>query len=193
MASPQPDDPQQADARRHSTMGLALKAHLGSRDAQFSMAVLRWKQRRDPEAMWWARKAARKLPLAKVFLANLLSVRGDTASQAEAVSLVSSAAQEGCPEAQQTLASYYFHGEGVPKDIAQSHSWALKAAQGGRVENWEHLIMYYLDGKHCEPDVEAARRYCQLAAEAGHPEFLVALDKDVGAASNKSLERTREG
>jgi TPR repeat protein len=156
------------------------------------MAVRRWKQGRDPEALWWARKAARKLPLAKVFLANLLSVRGDSALQAEAVELVTAAAKEGCPEAQQTLASYYFNGEGVPRDIDQSHSWALKAAQGGRLENWEHLIMYYLDGKHCEPDVEAARRYCKLAEQSGYPEFLAALEKDLGAASNTSLERTRE-
>lgn len=167
-------------------------AHLGSREAQFSMAVFRWKQRRDLEALWWARRAATKLPLAKVFLASLLSVRGDAVSQAEAVSLVSSAAPEGCPEAQQTLASYYLHGEGVPKDIDQAQAWALKAAQAGLVENWEPLIMYYLDGKHCELDVEAARRFCENAAEAGHPEFLAALEKDLQAAPNTSLERTRE-
>jgi uncharacterized protein len=126
-----------------------------------------------------------------VFLANLLTTQHprDPNAQAEAVAAVREAAERGCAEAQQTLASYYFHGEGVPRDIEASHRWCLKAAQAGRVECWTALLEYHLDGKHCEPDVAQALHYARLASDAGHPEFLRALEIDL---QNEKVLTSRE-
>ncbi|HKE93060.1 MAG TPA: hypothetical protein VKB34_02030 [Povalibacter sp.] len=114
-------------------------------------------------------------------MANLLKAKypEDPAANAEAVAAVRDAAEGGCPEAQQTLASYYFHGEGVPRDVEESHRWCLKAARGGRVECWVALLQYFLDGQYREPDVTQALRYARLASEAGHPQFLTALEVDL--------------
>jgi TPR repeat protein len=175
--------PAENPAAEHRPPGIGtwLAALFGSAEAQFSVAVHCWYRRRDSAAMHWARKAARTIPLAKVFLANLLTGQRptDPAAAAEAVALVREAAEGGCAEAQQTLAAYYFNGQGVPRDVAECHRWCLKAAQGGRLESWVALLEYHLDGKHSEPDVTQALHYARLAAEAGHPEFLHALEIDL--------------
>jgi uncharacterized protein len=162
-------------------VGTWLAAFLGNASAQFFVASDCWSHRRHSAAIYWARKAGRSIPLAKVFLANLLKATrsGDPGAEAEAVAVVHEAAEDGCAEAQQTLGAYYFQGEGVPKDIEASHRWTLKAAQAGRIECWVSLLEYYLNGKYCEPDVAQALHYARLASEAGHPQFLSALEIDL--------------
>ena len=162
-------------------LGTWLAALFGNPAAQFSVAIHCWHRQRNDQSIYWARKASRTIPLAKVFLANQLTTHreGDAAAQAEAVAVIKEAAAGGCAEAQQTLASYYFYGEGVPRDTVEWQRWSLKAAQNGRVECWVGLFKYYLDGEHCPVDVEQALHYCRLAAESGHPQFLTALQIDL--------------
>ena len=158
-----------------------LAALFGDPSAQLSLAVHSWDHRRDALAVYWARRAARSLPLAKVFLANLLTTQkpGDAAAQAEAFAIVREAAEGGNAPAQQTLAAYYFNGEGVTRNVEESQRWCLLAAQGGQVECWISLLKYHLYGEYCDPDVEKALHYARLASEAGHPEFLTALEIDL--------------
>jgi TPR repeat protein len=162
-------------------MSTWLAALSGNPAAQFSIAIHCWHRGWNDQSIYWARRAGRKIQQANVFLANQLTTYrpDDPMALAEAVAVVKKAAEDGCAEAQQTLAAYYFNGEGVPRDIEESNRWCLKAAQNGRVECWERLIKHHLDGEQGPVDVDRARYYCRLAAESGHPEFLSALEIDL--------------
>jgi len=50
------------------------------------------------------------------------------------IKLYKSLAEAGDAAAQNRLGSIYQHGEGVPKDDAESVKWYLKAAENGHAE-----------------------------------------------------------
>ncbi len=150
-----------------------LRALLGHPVAQFSVAHFHWRNENRDRTIFWARRAAQRLPLASVFLANWLNqfYPNDSAVQREAAQHVLKAANDGCAEAQQTLASYYYFGEGVPRDVSEARRWCARAAQSGRTGCWDELLEELLYRGEAAPNLSEALRYAKIALDAGYPQF----------------------
>jgi len=163
-----------------------LRLALSSPEEQLSEALRRWNANDEEGAIKWARRAARRNDLAKVVASQWLMLRRrGTPEEAEAIALVTQAAQAGLTEAQQVLASYYFHGEGVPRDVRAAYEWTRKAADAGNLTCQLTMVEFLSTGEHWEPDIELARHYAELAAAAGHSEPLAALVQQYGQELKK--------
>jgi TPR repeat protein len=167
-----------------------LKLAFSNPDAQLNEAVRRWNAKDQAGAFRWGRRAAKRLPFAKVVVAQwlLLGKRGAEADR-EAIDLLTSAAEANLPEAQQVLAARYLFGEGVEKNPQKAIELTRRRADGGDVSGQIAMVRFLTLGEYCEPDVEQALHYATLAAEAGHSETLAALTKDLQdekAASSSS-------
>jgi TPR repeat protein len=165
--------------------GTRVAAYFGSPRAQLAVAQHLWHQRDDENALYWARKASKHLPIARVLLANWLKFkyRDNPSVEAEAAALVMGAAQAGCAEAQQTLASYYNFGEGVAKSSAQARRWCAEAARNGRIGCWDDLFQDLLHSGEDAPNIAEARRYADLALDSGYPQFHNRLQEYLRGAS----------
>jgi TPR repeat protein len=76
-------------------------------------------------------------------------------------------AQAGDAVAQYQLASAYYHGSGVPIDLAQSFAWTLKSAQQGYVKAELSLAWLYGTGLGTTRNELTSFQWYQKAAEQG--------------------------
>ncbi len=77
-------------------------------------------------------------------------------------------ADRGLAVAQSALACMYYHGEGVPKDLALAAAWHRKAADQGHAvaQNW--LGRMYYCGEGVPKDFALAAVWCRKAAQQGN-------------------------
>jgi TPR repeat protein len=152
-----------------------IRMLFASPDAQLSEAVRRREAHDDAGAIRLARRAARHSDLAKVIAAQWMLIQRDPETDREAARLLQIAANNGLKEAQQVLASCYFHGEGVPQDRELAYQWTKRAADAGMVSSQITMVEFLTSGEHREVDLDGARHYAELAAAAGHPHLLAAI------------------
>ena len=109
----------------------------GEVGAQFGLALLYdfgfQGSIRDPEeAQRWYLKAAAAGDIdAQYFLGNWYRTRSPRPDRTEATYWITTAAEQGHPTAQATLADLYRVGEGVDKDLEQAATWYARAAEQG--------------------------------------------------------------
>lgn len=98
------------------------------------------------------------------------------AGPAEAVRLLSQAAQEGDVEAQLTVARAHMLGRGVPRNPAEATRWYTLAADQDSAEAQNALGQVYETGiEGIDPDMELARAMYQRAALHGFTDALISL------------------
>jgi TPR repeat protein len=156
-----------------ATLLTYIYGHLGHATSQLAIAHHLWKSGRTHRAIPWARAASRELPAAGLFLASLLTtVRPtDQGNSAEALTVVSTLASAGHAEAQQVLASYYFNGSFVKKNLQEARRWAAASAANGRPGCWDELLDNLLVSGEDAPNIAEAIGYSAIALDAGYPQF----------------------
>jgi TPR repeat protein len=78
-----------------------------------------------------------------------------------------SKAQQGNPDAQFSLGSIYFAGQGVPQDYSQAAQWYRKAAEQGYAYAQSNLGFLYENGYGVPQDYGQAVQWYRKAAEQG--------------------------
>jgi len=158
--------------------GLAILAALlpaGAAFAGWDEGQAAW-QRRD-----YAAAAAQYRPLAdegnpaaKARLGQILfyGLGGVPRDDAEALRLLTSAAEAGDPLGQHALGTAYLIGRGVPKDSAKALDWLGRAADRGYPESLNSLGELYLTGTGVPRDEARGVEYYRRAAEKGYPPSL---------------------
>ncbi len=86
---------------------------------------------------------------------------------AQAVPLLTQAAQQGLPNAQGLLGSMYLIGKGVAKDFPKALTLLKQAATQGHAEAQSLIGAIYLVGKEVPQDVKQAVQWLQKAAGQG--------------------------
>lgn len=120
-----------------SDRDLRVLAAAGEVGAQFGLALLYdfgfQGSVRDPEEAyrWYLKAAAAGDIDAQYFLGNWYRARSPRPEPAEGVYWITTAAEQGHPTAQATLADLYRVGEGVEKDLEQAATWYTRAAEQG--------------------------------------------------------------
>ena len=77
------------------------------------------------------------------------------------------AAESGNVEAQAQVASMYYLGQGLPRDVISAAHWYRKAAQGGAPKAQTVLGIMYESGEGVPRDAREAARWFLKAAEQG--------------------------
>ncbi len=77
-------------------------------------------------------------------------------------------AEQGNAEVQNNLGSMYYHGKGVPKDLAKAVEWYQKAAAQGNADAQRNLGSMYNHGKGVPKDLAKAVELYQKAAAQGN-------------------------
>ena len=148
---------------------LAASGEIG---AQFGLALLYdfgfQGSVRDPEeAYHWYLKAAAAGDIdAQYFLGNWYRARAPRPDRAEAAYWVTTAAEQGHPTAQATLADLHRVGEGVDKDLEQAAAWYGKAAEQGNAAAHCGLARLYAgaeSGYRRDPPAAATHDYVARA------------------------------
>lgn len=158
--------------------GLALLAALLPAGAAFAG----WE---EGQAAWarrdFAAAAAQYRPLAeegnaaaKARLGQILffGLGGVPRDDAEALRLLTAAAEAGDPLGQHLLGSAYLAGRGVPKDVAKGQDWLERAAERGSPESLNALGELYFNGAGVPRDEARGVGYFRRAAERGYPPSL---------------------
>lgn len=103
---------------------------------------------------------------------------------AEQVRLYARSAEGGVRIAQYFLATHYYTGEGVAKDVELAMRWLRKAAEGGLPLAQFKLGDAYLIGTSVKRDVRQALRWMRRAAEGGRAQdiYQAALELPVDEA-----------
>lgn len=149
---------------------------------QLSEAVRLWNAGDTAGALRSGRRAARRLPIAKVVVAQWLMLdEGNSTATDEAIGLLKSAVEDGSHEAMQVLGACYLFGEGVEKDPSKTLALTRRRADEGDVEAQIAMVRLLTLEEYLPPDVDEALRYATLAAEQGRSEILAALVKDAQA------------
>jgi len=163
---------------RSARSGLALLAALLPAGAAFAG----W----DEGQAAWARRdfaaaAAEYRPLAeqgnaaaKARLGQILflGLGGVARDDAEALRLLTAAAEAGDPLGQHGLGTAYLTGRGVPKDVAKAQDWLGRAAERGFPESLNALGELYFNGAGVPRDEARGVEYFRRAAEKGYPPSL---------------------
>jgi TPR repeat protein len=93
---------------------------------------------------------------------------------AEAVTWIRKAAEQGFALAQNTLAAWYKVGKGVAQDHAEAAKWFRRAAEQGNAQN--NLGAIYAAGQGVPRDMIGAYTWFSLAATAGNQSAAKNLD-----------------
>ncbi|MFT4090069.1 MAG: hypothetical protein QM645_05010 [Asticcacaulis sp.] len=88
---------------------------------------------------------------------------------AEALPLMTEAAERGHGAAQSRLAGMYLSGEGVTTNYEKSFYWTKKAAEQGRALDEYALGVMYWNGIGIAKDQTTARQWIQKSADRGFP------------------------
>ncbi|MDL2227184.1 sel1 repeat family protein, partial [Deltaproteobacteria bacterium OttesenSCG-928-M10] len=83
----------------------------------------------------------------------------------EAFTLLSKAAEEGQPQAMNSLGTLYERGLGVARNYSQALAWYQKAAAAGLAEGFHQVGQAYELGKGVAADQAEAVKYYQRAAQ----------------------------
>ena len=84
-------------------------------------------------------------------------------------------AESGDVEAQVSLASKYYEGQGVLEDHATAFKWYLKAAEQGSADAQSQIGHMYSKGKGVEQDYKEAMKWLLKAAEQGYADAQCAI------------------
>jgi TPR repeat protein len=113
--------------------------------------------------------AAAKARLGQILFFGLGGVPRD---DAEALRLLSAAAEAGDPLGQHALGTAYLAGRGVPKDVAKAIEWLGRAAERGFPESLNALGELYFSGAGVPRDEARGVEFFRRAAEKGYPASL---------------------
>lgn len=94
---------------------------------------------------------------------------------AEAVRLITFAAERGMAQAQYVLANVLLEGKQVPQDNAAGIAWLRRAAEAGHAEAQHLLYLQLFIGQRVQRDLPDAMTWLQRSAKAGHVPALVDL------------------
>ncbi len=154
--------------------------------------------RNNEKAIYYGRKGAL---LGHAAIANEMgSIYYDVEKDMnEAVKFYRMAAEQGNINAQNNLASCYYHGHGIPQDYEKTFEWYRKAAEQGHVDAQNNLGACYQNGYGVEQDYEKALFWWDKAAADGHEtakenaEFLRGeMEKSSQLLSDETLEELRK-
>lgn len=126
----------------------------------------------------WLRKAAEQgSPEAEWVLSTIYEFgRGGIAvDHGEAFRWAMKAARRGHPIAQHNVASAYFDGRGVDKDLEQARYWYQQAAEQGFAHSQWSLAEMYLKGDGVAPNREEAVKWLTKSLVQNHAPSMVAL------------------
>jgi TPR repeat protein len=98
---------------------------------------------------------------------------------AEAVTWIRKAAEQGFALAQNTLGARYQTGKGVAQDHAEAVKWFRKAAEQGNADAQNNLGAIYGEGQGVPRDLIRAYTWFSLAAIAGNQS--AAKNRDIAA------------
>ena len=99
----------------------------------------------------------------------------DEGNYTEAIKLYRKLAEQGIPEGQYNLGTYYFWGKAVKQDYTQAVKWYRKAAEQGLDEAQYNLGSCYEFGYGIQQDYAQAVKWYHKAAEQGHAKAQAAL------------------
>ncbi|SEH37326.1 trypsin-like peptidase domain-containing protein [Magnetospirillum fulvum] len=163
---------------RSARSGLALLAAL----LPAGVAFAGWE---EGQAAWarrdFAAAAAEYRPLAeegnaaaKARLGQILffGLGGVARDDAEALRLLTAAAEADDPLGQHGLGTAYLTGRGVPKDVAKALDWLGRAAERGFPDSLNTLGEVYFNGAGVPRDEARGVEYFRRAAEKGYPPSL---------------------
>ena len=88
----------------------------------------------------------------------------------KAVELYKKAAELGHPEAQWSLGSCYYYGDGVEEDIIEAVKWYRKSAEQGYANAQYSLGYCYENGEGVRENISEAVKWYKKAAEQGNAE-----------------------
>jgi hypothetical protein len=77
------------------------------------------------------------------------------------------AAKRGCAASQNSLATLYLYGYGVPQNLAEAAKWFEKAADQGDASAQFSLAEMYWGGEGVPQDAHMAEKWFRKAAEQG--------------------------
>lgn len=149
-------------------------AELGSRDAQFALAVryeLGQGIAQDAlRATYWYRKAAERGSALAQFNLGLKYAIGEGVPLNQSMALLwyQRAAVQGHLESQFLVGVAYARGDGVPAAAGQAVRWWRTAAKSGYAPAQYHLGLLYAQGKGVPKDWPQAYLWLSLAAAQGH-------------------------
>ena len=107
---------------------------------------------------------------------------GQSASGQQSSDQYRKTAEQGDPQAQNSLANCYYNGTGVARDYAEAVKWYRKAAAQGFAKSQFNLGNCYRDGTGVAKNYADALRLYRLAAEQGNAkaQHCIALSYDKG-------------
>ncbi|WP_296220311.1 tetratricopeptide repeat protein [Pseudomonas sp. UBA2684] len=146
-------------------------AEAGDAKAQYKMAVIANALKQYPEALKWARLAAKNTAEGRYQL-GLLYYRGHGVEQnhAEALKWYEQAATQGLASAQYQSGRMYAQGQGTAANPRKARSRLSQAANQGHREAQTRLGHMYLAGDGGTADVTSARQWFLKAARQGAAE-----------------------
>lgn len=93
---------------------------------------------------------------------------GGMTTEASAHADITQRAEDGDPDAQNTLGTWYERGTHVDKDLVQAAIWYERAARGGNAHAQNNLGVLYFNGAGVPLDRQQAAYWYAQAAEQGH-------------------------
>lgn len=103
-------------------------------------------------------------------LVALLALLAATATPASPPAALIEAAQAGDAEAQASLGSRLYRGEGMDRDLAGAFTWLRRAAEQGSPSAQRGLVVLYYNGEGTPQNLVEALKWALIASEQGDPE-----------------------
>jgi TPR repeat protein len=126
----------------------------------------------------WLRKAAEQGSLESQFVLGTVyefGRGGEPVNHKESFKWALLAAQRGHMVAQHNVATDYFEGTGVSKDLEQARSWYTRAAEQGFAHSEWMLGRIYVDGIGVAPNREEGLKWLSKSLAQGHSPTMMTL------------------
>lgn len=202
-ASAREDKAKVATGSVASERSLRAKAEAGDAKAQMELGVALYSKMLEqpfvglPEVTKWFNSSERQgyIP-AKAYVAFLIAWTPplpEGRDMPRAVRLAKEGADAGDPMAQHVLASFFYLGQGVEKDVGKYMYWLRKAADSGWIRSQTDIATAYFRGVGVDKDFKLAEHYYLLAAGSGDLDAQKALGGMYGLGTNGFPKKPTEG
>lgn len=105
-------------------------------------------------------------------LAALLALLVTTATPASPPAALLEAAAGGDADAQASLGSRLYRGEGMDRDVAGAFTWLRRAAEQGSPSAQLGLVVLYYNGEGTPQNLIEALKWALIASDQGDPEAI---------------------
>ena len=197
------DEAKGATGSAAAERSLRAKAEAGDAKAQMELGVALYSKMLEqpfvglPEVTKWFNSSERQgyVP-AKAYVAFLIAWTPpppEGRDMPRAIRLAKEGADAGDPMAQHILASFFYLGQGVEKDVGKYMYWLRKAADSGWTRSQTDIATAYFRGTGVEKNFKLAEHYYLLAAERGDLDAQKALGGMYGLGTNGFPKKPTEG